>query len=604
MVGLSQLAQLVRERRPGDIAGTRGRWDDLVVGEDELAAGVTALATGAWAEARAAFEAAWAAEDSAEALDGLGQALWWLDEPSAALEARSRAFALFRRDGQDLAAVTVALWLAREYRNLFSRHAMADGWLARSRSLLEDVADPGSLAGWLLVAESEASEVGASDDDRLIRAVAIARRERDTDLEIVALARRGCVRIARGEVSAGASDLHEAMVAATAGEGRNVQYVGEALCSLLEAAGWLGDPGMVEPWAELLVQFRASYAFGPLVPFESAPAADLISAFCASCCGGIYLVTGRLDAAEEQLVRGVYRMTTTGLRPRCLHPVAQLAELRVLQGRLEEAEATLTGFEDDRECAVANAALHLAGGQPAYAVQVLTSALATVEHTPLIALPIQVQLLEAALTVEDVALARSTAADIAATAAMTGTTLHRAQAGQARGRLALLDGEPEAERLLHAAARDFAQSGAPLQAARTRVALARTLLATDRGLAITEARSALNAFERMGAAADADRTAAFLRGLGDRARSSSRSVEVLSRREQQVLALLAQGLTNAEIAERLVISVKTVGHHVSSILLKLGLRSRTEAAAFALLRLPRADTAALGPEPMTSRGGE
>ena len=45
-----------------------------------------------------------------------------------------------------------------------------------------------------------------------------------------------------------------------------------------------------------------------------------------------------------------------GCRPRCLHPVARLAELRVLQGRLEEAEALLVGFESEWECAVVVAA--------------------------------------------------------------------------------------------------------------------------------------------------------------------------------------------------------------------------------------------------------
>lgn len=55
----------------------------------------------------------------------------------------------------------------------------------------------------------------------------------------------------------------------------------------------------------------------------------------------------------------------------------------------------------------------------------------------------------------------------------------------------------------------------------------------------------------------------------------------LTNRQADVLDLLADGLTNAEIAERLVVSVRTVDHHVSSILTKLGVSSRREAGAVA-----------------------
>ena len=56
----------------------------------------------------------------------------------------------------------------------------------------------------------------------------------------------------------------------------------------------------------------------------------------------------------------------------------------------------------------------------------------------------------------------------------------------------------------------------------------------------------------------------------------------LTRREREVLALVAQGRTNRQIADELFISENTAGVHVSNILGKLGVASRTEAAAVAV----------------------
>ena len=65
------------------------------------------------------------------------------------------------------------------------------------------------------------------------------------------------------------------------------------------------------------------------------------------------------------------------------------------------------------------------------------------------------------------------------------------------------------------------------------------------------------------------------------AREHEREMDTISDREKEVLALVAQGLTNKEIADRLVISENTARNHVSRILDKLGLSRRSEAAVFA-----------------------
>jgi DNA-binding CsgD family transcriptional regulator len=97
-------------------------------------------------------------------------------------------------------------------------------------------------------------------------------------------------------------------------------------------------------------------------------------------------------------------------------------------------------------------------------------------------------------------------------------------------------------------------------------------------------RSALDIFHSLGARPAATFVVVRLRALGVRGipsgpRPSTRSNPAgLTGRELEVLALLGQGLRNADIAERLVVSPKTVDHHVSAILGKLGVPNRAAAA--------------------------
>jgi DNA-binding CsgD family transcriptional regulator len=160
-----------------------------------------------------------------------------------------------------------------------------------------------------------------------------------------------------------------------------------------------------------------------------------------------------------------------------------------------------------------------------------------------------------------------------------------ASAELARGRTARSQGDPAAAQHLERAIVEFAGERMPVDAARARLELAQALESTEPEVAIDEARTALAAFERVGAPRDADAAGELLRRQGVRGRTGPKDVGLLTRREQEVLHLVAEGLTNPEIAARLYISTKTVGHHVSNVLAKLGVRTRGEAAAWALRTL-------------------
>jgi len=125
----------------------------------------------------------------------------------------------------------------------------------------------------------------------------------------------------------------------------------------------------------------------------------------------------------------------------------------------------------------------------------------------------------------------------------------------------------------------FHQCGDPFETARSRLDLARVLAALGRsGPAAEQARVAHEALAGMQAEREAGRAGALMSALGDPA--SAEAMSVLTARELDVLKLVAQGLSNSDIARRLFFSEHTVHRHLANILRKLDLSSRAAAAAW------------------------
>jgi DNA-binding CsgD family transcriptional regulator len=154
------------------------------------------------------------------------------------------------------------------------------------------------------------------------------------------------------------------------------------------------------------------------------------------------------------------------------------------------------------------------------------------------------------------------------------------------GEVALLEGNPSsaADQFGQALER-LAEVEAPFERALTQARAGVALLAAgERELGIERLTGAYHTFRKLGARPFTNRTAADLEAAGERVeahlgRRASRDLEQggLTRRELEILRLVAVGRTNREIAHQLFLSPRTVDMHVRNMLAKLGCRSRTEA---------------------------
>ncbi|HEX8795115.1 MAG TPA: LuxR C-terminal-related transcriptional regulator [Polyangiaceae bacterium] len=534
-----------------------------------LVAGERALAAADWKAAKVAFEAALAESECAEALSGLGYACFWLGDMTRALELRERAYLAFRERGDRAAACRLALWLAGEHAAVGST-AVVSGWVARAERLIAEMGECPER-GWLLLRRARMAAEPAEAERVAREVIALAHRLHDRDLEIAAISRCGRALLAAGRIEEGFACLDEAMAGATSGEARNIDAVGDTCCDMIGACERAAEMERAMQWCRVTDEYARRYNFLP------------VFAFCRTTYAGVLLALGRWSEAERELHEAL-RTYEASFAFQSVNAVAKLAELRLLQGRDADAEALLADHAQHPSAARAIAMLHLARGDAASAARVLRKRAAAVGSDVLLVAPLLSLLVEAHLAHRDVAEAKAAAERLGAIASATRRPAFAAASSLAAGLVACAEGHPSAVDHLEAAIHEYTSVGMPLPAARARMALARCLAETDPRAAREECRAAVAAFETLGAKRDLDASADLRRRLRVGARVGRRTTSRLTRREEEVLALLGLGLSNAKIGARLYISPKTVEHHVGHILAKLDLETRAAAAAFAAKR--------------------
>ena len=472
--------------------------------QDPVAVGTAALEAGRWEEARAAFAAALAERETPRALDGMGVALWWLGETRASVAHTERAYAGFRRAGDAVSAAMAAMSLCVTWISNFDNHAAAGGWLARAERVMAEV-DPNPLRGWLWLMRAYLEPDPGRAQELYQRALELARTSGDADLELCALGDLGLTLVTTGRAEEGLALIDEAMAGTLGGERNRLDTVAITCCDMLVACDLAGDLRRATQWCQVADEFIDRYG----CPF--------LYARCRTLYGGVLVAKGRWPEAERELLAAV-RMADGASPGSHAEALARLADLRLRQGRLEEAEGLLPGHGGGRAAARTAARVRLARGEPAVAVGLLERCLEDggVPHSHgenhlRVAWALET-LVAAHLALDDLAAAAAAASRLAELTGDDRGGQVEALAATAAARVAGAGGRPdEARRQLERALGLFSRLDLPHETAQLRLELARALAGANPELAVAEARSALEAFERLGAKGDADAADALLR---------------------------------------------------------------------------------------------
>lgn len=490
----------------------------------------------------------------------LAEAAWWLGDSPESMAVSERVYTRLIAEGETHRAADRALRLALEWM-VRGDVSVGMAWLARARRVIADL-PRGVLHGYLLYVDAAADLdlTGPPEDaDEAARQIdALAREHDDPTLRSFALVTRGLAAVRRGHTRDGFADLDQAMLPVVAGQ-VDALWSGDLYCTVIHLCDELGDLARMRAWTEGMTRWAEPQGRS----FMYAHVARIHELQLLVAEGAWETVEAELGARSADLVGAHGWLAGEGYYT--------LGEVRRLRGDAAGArEAYDLARALNHDALPGAALLTAAGGSPGEALDELRIGLADATRLGRARmLPAAVDL---ALAEGEPTYARTLAAELEETAEWFSTPGLLARAAQARAAILVAEDRPaDAVVLLEQAAAVHRQQRHRHATATVHEALARAHRAAGRpDRADAAAATALAIHRQLGAVPD------VVRLSGGAHRPCG-----LTERELEVLRAVAAGATNREVAVALVISEKTVGRHLANIFTKVGVGTRTAAAAWA-----------------------
>ena len=535
-----------------------------------------ALQSRDWERAHGLLEALLARGDSPalDALEALGYCRFKLGLVPEACQAFERLFTLLAEQGENRRGAKTAAYIVALY-EMLGAEAACNGWEQRGLRLLEGL-EPCVERGYLALCRTGCDIHDPAElQERAELALQLAQTFGDRDLELRARGEKGLALVGQGYVNAGFALLDEVMVSIAAGEIRDDDMRARTICSMLSACERTGDVGRAEYWCRRVEQ-------------EPHLQHAVLDTHCRVTHGVVDALRGEWDRAETRLAEAIE--SSLAIPYHRAVSAGRLAEILIQRGKLEAAAEILKGHEERYEAVPALAYLRFREGKHEQAAALLSAVIRglgqdSIRVAPMLALLVEVQLL-----LGDLAAAERSARHLKSLEERSESNEIRAYTRLAQGRIARHRGEPDqAVEEFETALALLIHYERPLLRAQLRLDLARTLADTGAfAAAIVEAEAALATFYRLGMSGEVAATELVLRDLNARTDAATvhggtatpGETDTLSPREREVARLVAEGLTNREIAEQLVLSVRTVEGHVDRILGKLNFHTRTQLATW------------------------